>query len=586
MQDIVIRGGRIIDGTGAAARHGDVAIKDGLITAVGDVEGTAHRTFDADGALVTPGFIDVHTHYDAQFLWDDQLDPSFSNGVTTAIAGNCGVGFAPAREEHRRMLIQLMEGVEDIPEIVLEEGLDWEWRSFPDYLGRLAERRYTMDVGLHMTHAPLRMFVMGERAARHEVATADDLEQMTRLVKESMRAGALGFSAGRLREHRSATGEHVPGVFSNDEEMLALASAMGDCGKGVFQIVPKGAAGESMGDPPTRAERVAEHERFVRIAQAAKRPVTYSLLQFNCDPLDWKMMLAASERANAAGARIHPQTMARSAGAVTMLEGYHLFMMRPSYVEIAHLPLAERAAAMRVPGRRQAILSETDAEMRIATNKGTAIAVASFKNFLPNMYLMSLPLNYEPGPEKMIRVSAAKSGKTLEAELYDHFAAGEGNQFASTFSTNYGNGNLDVTREMISNPLVISSLSDAGAHLKYISDGCVPTFQLAFWCRDRVRGPRLPLEFMVRKATLDCAALYDLADRGVIAPGKRADVNVIDFDRLNIEMPRMLYDMPSGAGRLLQKGTGYLATLVAGSVTREDDQETGTRPGRLMRSSV
>jgi N-acyl-D-amino-acid deacylase len=585
MQDIVIRGGRVVDGTGAPARHADVAIKDGIITAVGKVEETAHRSIDADGALVTPGFIDVHTHYDGQFLWDDQLEPSFSNGVTTVIAGNCGVGFAPAREEHRRMLIQLMEGVEDIPEIVLEEGLDWKWKSFPDYMDRLGERHYTMDVGVHMTHAPLRVFVMGERATRHEVATAGDLEQMSQLVTDAMRAGALGFSAGRLREHRSATGEHVPGVFSNDEEILSIATAMGKSGKGVFQMVPRGAAGEAMGDPPTRADRIAEHERFVRIAQAAKRPVTYSLLQFNCDPLDWKLMLEASERATADGARIHPQTMARSAGAVTMLEGYHLFMLRPSYTAIAHLPLAERAAAMRAPDRRNAILSESDAEVTGTVNKGTAIAVSSFKIFLPNMYLMSWPLNYEPGPERMLHVCAAKAGKTLEAELYDHLVAGKGDQFASTFSTNYGNGNLDVVREMMSNPLVISSLSDAGAHVKYISDGSVPTFQLAFWCRDRARGPRLPLEFMVRKATLDCASLYDFSDRGVVAPGKRADVNVIDFDRLNVEMPRMQYDMPSGAGRLLQKGTGYIATLVAGNVTRENDEETGKRPGRLIRSA-
>jgi N-acyl-D-amino-acid deacylase len=585
MNDIIIRGARIVDGTGAEARNGDVAITDGIITAVGKVTGSAGRTIEADGALVTPGFIDVHTHYDGQFLWDEELDPSFSNGVTTVIAGNCGVGFAPVRAEHHRALIELMEGVEDIPGIVLEEGLDWQWETFPDYMNRIAARRYSMDVGVQLPHAPLRLYVMGDRAVRHETATVSDVEKMTKLVREAMEAGALGVSAASFRGHRSTKGDYVPGTFSGDDELVAVAKAMAASGSGVFQIVPHGAAGDIMGDPATREERLAEHERFVKIAREANCPVTYALLQFASDSTDWKMMLEATERAHTAGLRIHPQTMARSGGAITTLEGYHPFLLRPSYMKLARLPLAERAAAMRDPAVRAAILSESDALLDAEGNAGTALVIASMNNLLATSYPMSAPLDYEPGPEKSLQTVADRAGKTLHAALYDHLVTASGNQFASTFATNFHNSSLDAAGEMLANPLVISSMGDAGAHVKYVCDGAITSFQLAFWCRDRTRGPRLPVEFMVRKATLDCAALYGLTDRGVIAPGKRADVNVIDFDRLNVKMPRMVHDLPSGGARLLQDGTGYLATLVAGTITRENDEATGTRPGRLIRSS-
>jgi N-acyl-D-aspartate/D-glutamate deacylase len=583
MDDIIIRGGRIVDGTGTPARNGDVAIKDGVITAVGKVDGQAKRTINADGALVTPGFIDVHTHFDGQYLWDDTLDPSFSNGVTTSIAGNCGVGFAPVHAEHHRMLIELMEGVEDIPGIVLEEGLDWQWKTFPDYMNRLGARKYTMDIGMQMTHAPLRVFVMGERAVNHEVATDADIAEMTRLVKEGMKAGALGFSAARFKSHRSTTGAYVPGTFSKDEELMALAMAMASEGRGVFQIVPHGAGGDAMGEPATRDERLDEHERLVRIARATGRPVTYALLQFNNDPADWKMMLDAAERANAEGLRMHPQTLARPAGAVATIEGYHPFLLRPSYLEVAHLPVTERLAALRNPERRAAILREENSKSGASVNKGTAIVVDGMNAMLPGMYLMARPVDYEPTADKTVSATAKRTGQTLEEVIYDHLVA-EKDNFACTFAGNYGNSSLETAREMLSHPCVIASMSDAGAHVKYVCDGAMPTFQLMFWSRDRVRGPRIPLEFMVKKATLDCASLYDFKDRGVLAPGKRADVNVIDYDRLSIDMPHMVYDLPSGGGRLMQMGTGYLATMVAGQITRENDQDTGARPGRLMRA--
>jgi N-acyl-D-aspartate/D-glutamate deacylase len=586
MHDIIIRGGEIVDGTGGAKRNGDVAIADGVITAVGEVGGTARRTIKADGALVTPGFIDVHSHYDGQFLWDERLDPSFSNGVTTVIAGNCGVGFAPARTEHHQMLIDLMVGVEDIPRGDLERGLDWRWESFSDYMERIDARRFGMDVGVQLAHGPLRVYAMGERAVRHETATANDLEHMARLVTEAMHAGALGFSMGRERGHRSTTGNPVPGTFAEDRELLALASAMGATGRGVLQMVPHGVSGNVMGAPASREERMAEHDLLVKLARAGRCPVGYALQQVNSDPADWKIMLEASRRANAEGLRVHPQVLPRSAGALMTLEGYHPFMFRPSYTEIAGLPLAQRLVAMRRPERRAAILTEGDSKGATLEAGTTAIVVESMKKILSKMHLMSAPLDYEPDLDRTVGAAAARAGKPPEEFFYDYLIEGEGNNFALTFATNYGGGNLDIAREMLADPIVISCMSDVGAHVKYVCDGAITTFQLAFWSRDRVRGPKLPLEFMVRKATSDCAAFYGLSDRGIIVPGKRADLNVIDFNRLNAGMPTMTYDLPSGGGRLLQKGTGYLATLVAGNVTRENDMDTEARPGRLLRSAA
>ncbi len=585
MHDLLIRGGSVIDGTGAPARTADIAVKDGRIVEIGKIAAPARETIDADGALVTPGFIDVHTHYDGQFLWDDRIDPSFSHGVTTAIAGNCGVGFAPCRHEYRQELIELMEGVEDIPGIVIEDGLDWNWTSFTDYLDRLGERQYTMDVASHLPHSPLRVAVMGERAFRHENATGEDIAEMGRHIREAMAAGAVGVSAARLIEHVSSKGAAVPGTFALDDELIGLAQAMGSSGHGTFQMVPLGAIGGMVTPGIGWEARKAEHERLARIARASGRPVTYLVLQMPADPEDWKMMVAESERCAAEGLRIHPQIASRPGGFMLALESNHPFRYRPSYLEVAHLPLAERAAALRDPARRARVLAEKDdAAVLGATRKPEQMLMGYLENHLGNLYAMSMPLDYEPTEESKVAHRAAKAGVSHADYVYDHLTAGDGTQLLAELSLGYLDGNVDRMGELLDHPLTISGLGDGGAHLALICDASMTTSQLTFWGRDRKRGPKLALEKIVAKMTGANASLYGLNDRGLIAEGMRADINIIDFANLALEMPGIVKDLPAGGPRMLQKSRGYLATMVNGTVTRRNDAETGTRPGRLVRA--
>ncbi len=582
MFDTIIRGATVVDGSGSEGFTADVAIADGTIVEIGKVSGQARRVIDANGALLTPGFIDIHTHYDGQFVWDEELEPSFSNGTTTAIAGNCGVGFAPVREQMRKPLIELMEGVEEIPGIVLEEGLDWQWTSFPDYLDRIERNRFTMDVATHLPHAPLRVFVMGERALNHEPATPEDIEQMKQHVRASMAAGAIGVSGSRILEHRSSTGEHVPGTFAEEAEMLGLASAMGESGRGVFQVVPLGAGGSSGGTPASWEERMSEHRRIERIAEASGRPVTYLLHSYDHAPNEYAELIAESDKARERGLEIVPQVAARGLGLVLGLDSMHLFKAKPSYKEIERLPRAERARAMREPDRRRRILDEAGD----GTDPAIERRIANFGRALETYYVIDQALDYEPDESARLDVIAARTGRTMMEVFYDTITEADGRNVVVKFIMNYTQGGLDSAYEMLRHPGTVSGLGDGGAHLQLICDSAMTTFHLSFWARDRKRGPKLPIEMMVNKLTGKPAGLYGLSDRGLIAVGKRADINLIDFDNIGNEQPEMFFDLPKGGGRLLQHGRGYLATMVGGVLTRENDTATGARPGRLVRGGA
>jgi N-acyl-D-aspartate/D-glutamate deacylase len=583
MLDVLIRGGTVIDGTGAPARRADVGITNGKIVEIGRINERAAKVIDADGAIVTPGFIDIHTHYDGQYLWDDKLDPSFSHGVTSVIAGNCGVGFAPVGT-YKKELVELMEGVEDIPEAVITEGLKWDWNSFPDYLDRVAERNYSMDVASMIGHGPMRVFVMGERALRHESATAEDVNKMCGLVRDAMAAGALGVSSNRLLEHLSIRGNHVPGTFAGDDEILALARTMGASGRGTFQTAAKGALGAALEHGLKREERLEEHHKLAAIARVSGRPVTFGAVEFASDPEDLWMMIRETDKCVREGVQVRVQIPSRGLGNIHMLDTYHVFLMKPSYREIAHLPAAARAAAMRDPARRKAILTEADVEGDYAKDPRLLGILRLYQRQLASSYIVESPIDFEPGPERNLEVLARSARKTMEEYVYDHYSSGDGHNMSLSFFFNYLQGNLDHIEKVMHNPNVLSGLGDGGAHVRMLLDASYPTFNLIFWGRERRRGKKLPVELIVHKMTGAAADLFGFADRGRLEVGRRADVNVIDFNGLTLEPVRLERDLPSGAGRLLQNSQGYLATLVAGEPTRLQDQDTGARPGRLVRA--
>jgi N-acyl-D-aspartate/D-glutamate deacylase len=583
MFDVIVRGGQIVDGTGAPAYTGDVAVRDGVIVEVGGrIDGAARQVIDADGAVVAPGWVDLHTHYDGQVSWDDTLDPSFSNGVTTVVMGNCGVGFAPVRPGNERQLIELMEGVEDIPGTALYEGMEWgRWESFPEYLDYLATRRYTLDVAAMVPHGALRAYVMGERAVGDSDATAEDLDAMHRLVSEALTAGAVGFSTSRTVGHRSLWGDPVPGTFAAAEELLAIAAAMRSTGRGVFEMIPAGTVGQlaSLGGEVTTQE--AEHDLMVRFAQASGRPVTFTLVQSpDFDPDLWRHILRRTEAANAAGAQLRPQVSSRPIGFVTGLSAYHAFMRRPTYLALAHLPLAERVAALARPEVRAAILAEDDVRPEAPGSMENVYGL--FRRAAAVLYPLDDPLDLEPTMAATLGAQAAARGVEVMEHLYDFLLDAGGTRFASLSAVDI-HARMNVLHEMLTHPDTVTGLSDAGAHVTLICDATMPTTQVTFWTRDRTRGEQLPLEFVVHQQTRRNAELYGFGDRGALIPGLRADLNVFDHDRLAVAPPVAHHDLPAGGTRLMQPVSGYVATLCAGAVTRLHDTDTGARPGRLAR---
>ena len=575
MHDLVIRGGRVVDGTGAPARTADVAVDDGTIVEVGRVAGRARREIDADGLLVTPGFVDVHTHFDGQATWDQDLTPSCWHGVTTAVLGNCGVGFAPVRADGRTELIELMEGVEDIPGTALSEGIRWAWESFPEYLDALERLPRALDVGTHVPHAAVRAYVMGERAL--DDADADELQAMCTIVRQGLEAGALGFSSGRTAGHRDVHGNPVPGTFAPEDELTALLGVMDDVGAGVFQVVPAGVGGEIAGDAAGAME--TELEWLLRRGEASSRPITFLVME-QPEVDHWRPWFDAVRDANARGAQLRPQVGNRCFG---VLMGHQSrlnpFRYRPTYRAMAELPLAERVARLRDPDIRSRILAEEP------EYDGPFAMDQIGRRAMDHLYPLGDELDYEPGPDDSVRAIARRLDCDPWEVAYDSMLAADGHEFLLWPLLNYGNGSYDGLFEMMQDPVTVQGLGDGGAHVGLVCDASMTTYMLSHWTRDRTRGPKLSVEHAVKRLTGDPAALYGLGDRGVLAPGRRADVNLIDHDDLRLVRPEQVHDLPGGAGRLIQRARGYEATFVAGVQTIDADERTDELPGRVVRGA-
>jgi N-acyl-D-aspartate/D-glutamate deacylase len=573
MHDLVIRGGSVVDGTGAPARTADIAVDDGRITAVGALDGeAATRTVDADGLVVTPGWVDIHTHYDGQVTWDEVLAPSSSHGVTTIVTGNCGVGFAPASPDRHDWLIGLMEGVEDIPGTALAEGMTWGWETFPEYLDTLDRRRWTMDVGTQIAHGAVRAYVMGERGARNETATPEDIEAMKQVVKEAVAAGALGFSTSRTIAHLAIDGEAVPGTYAAEDELFGIGSALGELGTGIFELAPAGTAGEDIIAPKK------EIDWMRRLSAAIHRPITFAMVQVDDDPGLWRELLDESLRAVDEGADIWPQVAGRGFG---LLSGhfttYSLFDQIPAYLALKArgLSSAELVDALRTTEVRESIVSWDPDE---ATRERMERAYRT-------TFTLGSPPEYEPGPERSLTAIAAATGRSPLAVAYDAMLEEDGGGLLYVPILNYSDGDLDAAREMLLHPRSAAGLGDGGAHCGVICDASQPTFMVTHWTRDRTRGERLPLEWIVKKQTHDTARLYGLGDRGSVEAGMVADLNLIDYDRLQMTNPTVVTDLPAGGSRILQGATGYVETIKSGVTTFADGEDTGARPGALLRGA-
>jgi N-acyl-D-aspartate/D-glutamate deacylase len=564
--DLILRGGTIVDGGGGEPYEADVVVADGRIAAI-ERNSTARgaEEIDAKGKIVTPGFVDLHTHYDGQATWDSRLAPSSLHGVTTAIMGNCGVGFAPCRPEQRELLIRLMEGIEDIPNVVLTEGIPWNWETFPEYFDALAARRFDIDIGGYLPHAALRVYAMGERASKHEPATADDLARMGPLVQQAIKAGAFGVGTSRTIFHRSSDGQSVPTLKAGEDELTVLASSISAAGHGLLQYAVDWEDAEST------------FALVRRVAEKSGCPVAFSLVQANGVPDNWRKVLALTAQANDDGLPMSVQVMPRAIG---MLLSYNHtlnpFVTVDSYKPLAKLPLPEKLKALRDPEVRARIVAE-------ATDPNPTNLLATFVRDFERMYPLNDPPDYEPPVDSSIAAQARKRGILAEELAYDLLLEDEGRRMLFVGTTNYYDKSLDAVREMLTHRDTVPGLGDGGAHLGVMCDATYSTFMLTHWARDRKRGERLPLPFVVKSLTSDTARVIGLNDRGLVKQGYRADLNVIDFDNLNLGLPKIHTDLPAGGRRIIQPARGYEATIVRGQVTFRDGQATDALPGRLVR---
>ncbi len=580
MPELLIRNATLVDGTGAPPRPADLAIDRGVFLEVAPAESLASEGFrevvDASGLVVTPGFVDVHTHYDGQATWDPVLAPSAWHGVTSLVMGNCGVGFAPVRPGARQELIELMEGVEDIPGSALSEGIRWAWESFPEYLDALASLPRCVEVAAQVPHGAVRAYAMTGRGAYNEAVTGDELRAMAGIVRDGIAAGAVAFSSNRLPLHMSIHGDPVPGTFANEAELGALLRAVRDGGGRLVEIVPAGAMGENR-DAPLR-----EVALYRALSLETGCAITFTLAQINTNPKHWEGILEATERANAEGARLVPQVSGRPAGLLLSWDTFNPFADRPSWRPLAGLSGAERLRRLRDPSTRAAILSES-------AHDGVSMKI--LMNSLDATFPLDAGPVFEPDPETSIAARVARSGEDPHAALYDAMcdlaeAAGPGGTgFLHVFFSGYKEGSLDAIGAMMRHPATVVGLADGGAHCSMLCDASMPTFLLQHWVRDRSRGPRLPIESAVRMLSRDPAELYGLCDRGTIEPGRRADLNAIDLGALRLHAPELAHDLPTGAARVVQRADGYRFTMVGGQATLRDGTPTGNRPGGLIRAS-
>jgi len=583
--DLLVVNGTLVDGTGAPGRRADVGIRDGKIAAIGDLAGQpAARTLDAAGALVTPGFVDLHSHYDGQVSWDADFLPSSAHGVTTVVMGNCGVGFAPCRTADREALIALMEGVEDIPGSALAEGLRWAWESFPEYLAALDAAPHTIDFAAYVPHDALRVYVMGERAIRGEAATDDDIAAMRAELRRALEAGAAGFSTGRSDNHRSRSGAATPAAEASARELAGIAEAFIGLEHGVLQAVSDFdmAAGKERFDP--------EYDVLEAMAAAAPgHALSISCMQRDQDTDQWRRILARAEQSTARGIVTRLQVAPRGIGVILGLEAtFHPFIGYPSYKAIAHLPLAERVAKLREPAYRARLLAEKSEKVAgdgssVPPLADTLIAMIDMIAF--RIFRLGENPNYEPTPDESLGARALARGVKPLEEILDAMLENDGRELLYFPVYNYCGLNLEAVREMLVHPLSLPGLADGGAHVGTICDASFPTFLLSYWCRDRATG-RIPVERAVQMLASDTAHHLGLRDRGELREGLRADLNVIDFERLRLFRPALVADLPAGGRRLLQGVEGYRATVVGGVVIAEHDALTGARPGRLVRLGV
>ncbi|RAK59630.1 D-aminoacylase [Phenylobacterium hankyongense] len=564
--DLVIRGGTLVDGSGGAPVDADVGVRDGRIAAVGRIAGAGAEEIDAAGLLVTPGFVDIHTHYDGQATWDSRMQPSSWHGVTTVVMGNCGVGFAPCKAEDHDRLIRLMEGVEDIPFPVLSQGLPWTWESYPDYLDALSQRRFDVDIGSQLPHAALRVFVMGERGANREPATPADIHAMAAIARRAVDAGALGFSTSRTLNHRTSDGQPTPTLTAGEDELTGIAMGLAAAGKGTLQFVSDFADAE------------AEFAMLRRLVEKSGRPLSFSLVQSPRQPEGYRFLLERLSQASAAGLPMRAQVAGRPVG---ILFGFELtlnpFSHHPAYRGIKDLPLEGRVARLRDPAFRARLLAEQSEADR-------GFAGAQPRNW-DKMFLMGDEPDYEQTPDQTVAALAERRGVDPAEVALDHMLRQGGRGMLYLPFLNYADGSLDPAYEMLTHPDAVPGLSDGGAHVGMICDGSFPTSNLTHWTRDRTRGPKLPLERMVRAQTRDTAEAVGLYDRGLVAPGYRADLNVIDYGRLKLLSPQVAHDLPAGGRRLIQRAEGYVATIVAGQVTYRGGEPTDALPGRLLRGA-